>query len=134
MLTLAERIDWILGARNLSARELAKNAGLSHTYIGLLLKGERGDQNGLTSSSARKIADAAGVDLNWLITGEGEPEPGVSAGGDPPALTQAFTLLGDRLSPLVKKALRAERPPTTWTVEQWIERGLHLQAVYDKLP
>jgi transcriptional regulator with XRE-family HTH domain len=118
----------------MSARGLAKKAGLSHTYIGLLQKGERGDQSGLTEASARKIATAAEVDLHWLMTGEGNPEPGAVGGSVPPALTQALTLLGDRLAAPVKAALRAERPPSTWTVEQWIERGLHLQAVYDKLP
>jgi transcriptional regulator with XRE-family HTH domain len=134
-LSLADRIAWILKARGLTARQLSIKAGLSHTYIGLLLKGTRGTNAGLTQTSATKIAEAGVVDLTWLLTGEGEPEPGVGPiGGDPSALTQALALLGDRLSPPVRVALRAERAPVAWGVEDWIERGLYLQTVYDKLP
>jgi transcriptional regulator with XRE-family HTH domain len=132
--SLAERIAWILEARDITARQLGLRAGLSHTYIGALLKGTRGAQAGLTQTSATKIAEAAKVDLQWLLTGDGEPEPGVVVGGDPPALTQAVALLGDRVSQPVKTALRAQKAPASWEVEQWIERALHLQAVYDKLP
>jgi transcriptional regulator with XRE-family HTH domain len=133
--TLAERIAWILRARDISARQLGLQAGLSHTYVGLILQGRRTNLTGVT---AAKLAATAKVDQHWLLTGEGQPEPGVVVdalpGADTPALVQALALLGERLSPPVKTALRAERPGAAWTVEQWIERGLHLQSVYDKLP
>lgn len=131
-LSLAERIAWILSARAMNPRQLSLKSGLSHTYVGFLLKGTK---TNLTTSSGAKLAEAAGVDLNWLLTGEGLPEPGAIVGGvEPPALTQALALLGDRLAQPVKTALRAERPAQAWTVEQWIDRGLHLRGVYEKLP
>lgn len=133
MLTLAERIAWILSTRSISARQLALRSKVSPNYISLLLKGERGS-TGLTHKTAVKIATGGEVDLHWLLTGEGQPIQGAAVGGDPPPLQQALALLKDRLSQPVKDALRAERPNTPWAVEEWIARGLHLQQVYDNLP
>lgn len=126
--SLAERVLWILKTRGLNARQLAIKAGLSHTYIGSLIKG---NLSNLTQASAVKIATAGGVDLTWLLTGEGSPEPGLSS---PAALTQALALLGGRIADPVKEALRAEPPHPEWGVEEWLERALHLQGLYAKLP
>ncbi|HEU4408917.1 MAG TPA: helix-turn-helix transcriptional regulator [Polyangiaceae bacterium] len=119
-----------------SQRDLATKSGVSANYISLLIKGDRGTR-GLTLSTAQKIASAAEIDLQWLMSGEGEPLPGSGPqmpSPDPPALVQALTLLGDRIAQPVRVALRAERPAEPWGVREWIARAKELQEIYDSLP
>ena len=131
MKTLAERINWILETKGLSARALAIAANVSPNYIGLLRKGERGGR-GLNGETARRIAAAGGVDLGWLQTGEGSPE-GETLDDPYPARVQALALLQGRVAAEVRVALRVERPSEPWDVERWIERAKELQRVYEKV-
>jgi transcriptional regulator with XRE-family HTH domain len=73
MLTLAERIRWVLTHRNVSARKLSLKAGLSQSHVGQLARGQLGNQ--VSGPTLVAIAQAAGVDPMWLQTGEGSPEP-----------------------------------------------------------
>jgi transcriptional regulator with XRE-family HTH domain len=133
---LRHRIAWILEAKNLSARGWGKKSGVSGPYITMLAQGKRGGR-GLTPETAKKLAESAGISLTWLLTGEGDPEPGVSAPEAledlPPALEQALMLLGDRIAAPVRSALRAEKGGKTWSVDQWIDRARALQTSYDRV-
>jgi transcriptional regulator with XRE-family HTH domain len=131
---LSERIAWLLTHKGWSQRDLAKEAGLSPNYISLLVKGARGGTRGLTLATAKKIANAAGVDVQWVLEGVGEPVPGVGTGPVPHALAQALALLEGRIAPQVRMALQAEVPHPEWSVREWLDRGLELQAMYDSLP
>ncbi|HEU4406790.1 MAG TPA: helix-turn-helix transcriptional regulator [Polyangiaceae bacterium] len=130
---LAERIAWILEHRGFkSRRALAQATGLSGAHIALVAKGERG----LSARAAHSIATAAGVDLRWLVTGEGAPdgspkEPTRPAlAPDPcPRREQALTLLGGRVLPEVASALRLERPPDDLPLEDWLARAKELQRL-----
>lgn len=75
--TLLSRLEWVLSARDTSARQLSIQAGLSHATIASLIRGLKSDP----STAARvevgtldKIAAAAGVDATWLKSGIGAPE------------------------------------------------------------
>lgn len=78
--TLMERIDWILAARQVSARDLSRQAGLSHSTIGgIRIRAEKlptGKDPNVATETLKAIAQAGGVDFNWLATGEGAPSPG----------------------------------------------------------
>lgn len=74
--TLKGRIAWILADRKLSGRELAKRAGLrSATHVNLIRAGK---VKAIEGDIAAKIARAGRVQLGWLLTGEGTPEPDTS--------------------------------------------------------
>jgi transcriptional regulator with XRE-family HTH domain len=76
--------DWLprlreaLGRSTLSMRALSEKAGFSPNYLSALVRGEI-DKRGPSADSLRRIAEAAGVDADWMITGKGLPEPGASA-------------------------------------------------------
>ena len=75
--TLAERVDWILknrrrpDGRKWSARGLSDAAGLSPAHVGMM---QRGDAKAVKGDTLRGVAEAAGVSLAWLVTGEGSPD------------------------------------------------------------
>ena len=58
-----------------SANALAKKIGVSRSALGYWLSGEREPK----VEALAKIAKETGVDLNWLITGEGSPDGGSSS-------------------------------------------------------
>lgn len=136
MRALRHRIAWVLEAKNLSARAWGKAAGVSGPYITMLAAGKRG-QRGLTQETAQKLAEAAKISVTWLLTGEGQPEPGVSAPEHPeelpPALVQALALLGDRIATPVRVALKAESGGKGWSVDQWLTRARELQTAYARV-
>lgn len=69
--TLKERLDAVRKEKGWSQRELARQAGLkSETHVGNFMRGSqpRGD-------NAKKIARALGVNLDWLVSGEGPRDP-----------------------------------------------------------
>lgn len=84
MLVMALKDDWQQRVRaalehsNLSMRGLSEKAGFSPTYVSALLRGEI-DKRGPSAASLRRIALAAGVDPDWVITGKYLPEAGGSA-------------------------------------------------------
>ncbi len=74
MKTLAARLKWARGESRLSARGLAKLAGLgSERHIGLI---EEGKRDNLELKTLRSISTALGVSVGWLADGD-EPVPSV---------------------------------------------------------
>lgn len=65
---LAEAMD----ARGLSGGELARRAGFTAQYVNSLKNGDRGAR--LPIDTARKLAAALGVAVDWLVRGEGPRE------------------------------------------------------------
>jgi transcriptional regulator with XRE-family HTH domain len=58
---------------NVSERELGRRSGLAEQHIGLLKKAFTLDPNAnVTVNVLKQVADAGGVRLAWLVTGEGE--------------------------------------------------------------
>lgn len=75
MTTLPERLQWILDQRGWSQRELARRAGLkSETHVGLLMK----EKTRPNAETMLRIAAAAKVRLEWLVSGEEPIERPVS--------------------------------------------------------
>jgi len=68
---LAERLQWVLDHRDISASALSLKAGQSRAYVRKLMEREpvRPDFNAL-----ERIAEVAGVPPMWLIRGDGTPE------------------------------------------------------------
>lgn len=72
--TIADRITQILAKRSWSRRELARQAGLAETHVGLILKKFQEDPGAsLEAKTIQAIAQAAGVSAAWLQYGAGDP-------------------------------------------------------------
>jgi len=77
--TLPERLAWLLehtrgpDGKPWSRRSLSLAAGLSASHVGQLLRERLGKRPSVDTISA--LAAAAGVDPQWLMTGEGSPSP-----------------------------------------------------------
>lgn len=70
---LAGRVGRLRAASGLSSRELSVLAGLSHSLLGQL---ERGDLADMKTENASRLAAVLGVSLDFLVRGEGrEPTP-----------------------------------------------------------
>jgi transcriptional regulator with XRE-family HTH domain len=131
--TLGERLGWILQHRGFrSRRALARAAGLSASHVALATKGDRG----LSPSAAQAVAAAAGVDLAWLVAGEGAPDKASDARAAPspspdpcPRREQALALLEGSILPSVAAALRLERPAHDLSLEEWLVRAKELQRL-----
>jgi pyruvate/2-oxoglutarate dehydrogenase complex dihydrolipoamide acyltransferase (E2) component len=74
-MTLAERLEFILKQNNWNAGVWARRAKLhrSHVY-GLIKAAREGDTKKLAYETARKLARAAGVSVEWLAEGIGTPD------------------------------------------------------------
>jgi transcriptional regulator with XRE-family HTH domain len=124
------RLGQAMEARALSGGELARRAGFTSQYVNSLRSGDRGAR--LPLDTARKLAHALGVSVDWLTKGEG-PRERLSdvyvVGGDgtartatpyrPPAPSdlypsrgEAIALLAKVVEPEVIEALRAVVPET----------------------
>jgi transcriptional regulator with XRE-family HTH domain len=115
-----ERLSEAMAARGYSGGELARRTGFTAQYINNMKSGERGGR--LTLDTARKLAHALAVSVDWLARGEGPRErlsdvyPIVRAVDDPPASdrypgrAEAIALLDRITSPEVITALRAVVP------------------------
>lgn len=134
--THAEVADWqsrlaeAMEARGLSGGELARRAGFTAQYINSLKNGDRGAR--LPLDTARKLAHALGVSVDWLTKGEGPRERlsdvfvvGAGKDGTPassfrapapsdvyPSRAEAIALLSNVAAPEVIEALRAVVPDT----------------------
>lgn len=114
-------------ARALSGGELARRAGFTSQYVNSLRSGERGAR--LPLDTARKLAHALGVSVDWLTKGEGPRErlsdvfvvgaSGTATPYRPPAPTDLFPSRGEAIALLAKvvepeviEALRAVVPET----------------------
>ena len=69
---MRERIKAVIAARpELTVRGLSLAAGMSDSFLGKFLKGQT---DSMTIRTAEKLAEAMGVDAQWLIFGEGDPD------------------------------------------------------------
>ena len=122
------RLSEAMEVRRLSGGELARRAGFTSQYINSLRSGGRGAR--LPLDTARKLAHALGVTVDWLTKGDGPRERlsdvyvvGSAAGapasgnvGRAPASdrytsrAEAIALLGAVAAPEVIDALRAAVP------------------------
>lgn len=127
----AEPEDWqtrlgeAMEARGLSGGELARRAGFTSQYVNSMRSGERGAR--LPLDTARKLAHALGVSVDWLTKGEGPRERlsdvfvvGATGAATPfrppapsdlyPSRAEAIALLAKVVEPEVIEALRAVVP------------------------
>ena len=110
------RLDEAMRARGLSGGELARRAGFTSQYVNSLRAGDRGGR--LPLETARKIAHALGVSVEWLTKGEGPRErlSDVHPVRPPmpsdiyPSRGEAIALLGSFVAPEVIEALRTVVP------------------------
>src|SRR5262245_21785507 len=125
-------------SRGLSGGELARRTGFTSQYVNSLRNGDRGAR--LPLDTARRIAHALGVTIEWLTRGEGPRErlsdvypvmvPPSSSLEDPyPSRAEVIALLESSVAPEVIAALRAARAPAPGVDpgrEHWIAyaRGL----------
>jgi transcriptional regulator with XRE-family HTH domain len=121
------RLGQAMEARALSGGELARRAGFTSQYVNSLRSGERGAR--LPLDTARKLAHALGVSVDWLTKGEGPRErlsdvfvvgaSGTATAYRPsapsdlyPSRSEAIALLAKVVEPEVIEALRAVVPET----------------------
>ena len=114
-----------MDARALSGGELSRRAGFTSQYVNSLRAGDRGGR--LPLDTARKLAAALGVSVEWLTKGEGPRERlsdvfVVSASGHAapyrpaapsdlyPSRGEAIALLAKVVEPEVIEALRSVVP------------------------
>lgn len=140
-----ERLGEAITARGISGGELGRRAGFSAQYINSLRSKERGAR--LPLDTARRLAHALGVSVEWLTSGTGPRERlsdvypiYVDGTGAPPESTamiserypsraEAIALLATTVEPEVIAALRAvvpDDPTTDPGREHWIEYARHL--------
>lgn len=67
---VSARIQWLLAHTGRSKRAMSLAAGLAGSQVERLLA--RG-ASGASLETLRKLADAAGCSLAWLVSGTGEP-------------------------------------------------------------
>jgi len=121
------RLGQAMESRALSGGELARRAGFTSQYVNSLRSGERGAR--LPLDTARKLAHALGVSVDWLTKGEGPRDrlsdvfvvgaSGTAIPYRPPAPSdlypsrgEAIALLANVAPPEVIEALRAVVPET----------------------
>jgi transcriptional regulator with XRE-family HTH domain len=120
-----ERLVEAMEARGLSGGELARRTGFTAQYINSMRSKERGAR--LPADTARRIAHALGVSVEWLTRGAGPRErlsdvyaiaaatPGDHDGAPSgveryPSRAEAVALLTTTVEPEVISALRAALP------------------------
>lgn len=116
------RLGEAMDARGVSGSELGRRAGFTAQYVNSLRGGERGAR--LPHDTAKRLAAALGVSVEWLVEGTGPRErlsdvyPVYVPGDAPesgivdrfPARAQAIALLATTVPPEVIAALRAVVP------------------------
>ena len=118
-----ERLSEAMEVRGLSGSELARRTGFTSQYINSMRSKERGAR--LPLDTARRLAAALGVAVEWLTSGNGPRERlsdvyPVYVGGDAPpdssayerypSRAEAIALLSTTAAPEVLAALRAVLP------------------------
>ncbi len=114
-----DRLVEAMEARGLSGGELGRRAGFTSQYINSLRSKDRGAR--LPLDTARRLAHALAVSVEWLTHGTGPRERlsdvyPVFQGGDPsmsdryPSRAEAVALLETSVEPEVIAALRASLP------------------------
>jgi transcriptional regulator with XRE-family HTH domain len=112
----SERLAEAMDARGLSGGELGRRAGFTAQYVNSLRSGERGAR--IPLDTARKLAAALGVSVDWLMEGIGPRERlsdvfpvGSQVAIDSyPGRAEAIALLSGVAEPEVLAALRAAAP------------------------
>lgn len=115
------RLAEAMESRALSGGELARRAGFTSQYVNSLRAGDRGAR--LPLDTARKLAAALGVSVDWLTRGEGPRERlsdvyvvGQTRAPAPsdlyPSRSEAIALLASTAAPEVIEALRSVVPET----------------------
>ena len=107
---IAERIKWILQDKNISARQLSKDAGLTPVHVGKLLA--RGAARAGTETIA-KIAAAAGVSSDWLLEGKGQPYAPASASESQTPINANLPGWSE-----AERAARARGTVPAWAIEE----------------
>jgi transcriptional regulator with XRE-family HTH domain len=69
MQTLKARLHWARAISHLSQRGLARRADVASRIVSQI---EAGDRDNPELKTLRALADALGVSVGWLATGEGE--------------------------------------------------------------
>ncbi len=96
--TLRKRIEYILESRQKSLRQLCLDAGLAESTIGNALRREdSGKRVSFEGDTLAKVAKAASVDVGWLNTGEGKPEPDYVAPSPVPDVLELIRRVANRL-------------------------------------
>lgn len=72
MSTLKERVEAVLELRGITAHAWSVEAGLSSAHVNMILAGRSREPR---RSTIEKLARAARVRTDWLMSGTGEPEP-----------------------------------------------------------
>jgi transcriptional regulator with XRE-family HTH domain len=112
-----ERLSEAMQSRGLSGGELARRTGFTAQYINSLRTKDRGAR--LPLDTARKLAAALGVTVEWLTTGEGPRDRlsdvypvhvGASAPEPYPSRAEAIALISSLVEPEVIAALRSTTP------------------------
>ncbi len=113
-----QRLDEAMQARGLSGGEIARRSGFTAQYINSLRSGDRGGR--LPLDTARRLAHALAVTVEWLTRGEGPRErlsdvyPVAAIADAPsdryPGRAEAIALLANVALPEVVAALRAAVP------------------------
>ena len=137
-----ERLVEAITARGISGGELGRRAGFSAQYINSLRSKERGAR--LPLDTARRLAHALGVSVEWLTSGTGPRERlsdvyPIYVDGAPPESTtlperypsraEAIALLSTTVEPEVISALRTvvpDEPETDPGREHWIDYARNL--------
>jgi transcriptional regulator with XRE-family HTH domain len=118
------RLSEAMETRGVSGGELARRTGLTSQYVNSLRAGDRGSR--LPLETARKLAHALGVSVDWLTRGEGPRErlsdvfavgTGPASAYRPPAPSDLYPSRGEAIALLasvvereVIEALRAVVP------------------------
>ena len=125
-------------SRALSGGELARRTGFTSQYVNSLRSKGRGAR--LPLDTARRLAHALAVSVEWLTNGTGPRErlsdvypvyrePELAMSDRYPSRGEAIALLETTVAPEVIAALRAslpENPETDPGREYWIERAREL--------
>lgn len=69
-MTPKERLEWMVAHFGVSARELAREAGVAESHPGQIFGNH---SKGMTEKTVAKYAARWQVSLSWLASGEGEP-------------------------------------------------------------
>jgi transcriptional regulator with XRE-family HTH domain len=136
------RLGEAMEVRGLSGGELARRAGFTAQYVNSLRAGGRGAR--LPIDTARKLAQALGVSVEWLTRGEGQRERlsdvfRVDGGGaDPyPSRAETIALLASYAAPEVIEALRrvvpedGEDPGRDWWIAYAKDLARDLRRIKD---
>jgi transcriptional regulator with XRE-family HTH domain len=113
-----ERLSEAMQTRGMTGGELARRTGFTSQYINSLRTKDRGAR--LPLDTARKLAAALGVTVEWLTTGEGTRErlsdvypvhaPPSSVPEPYSSRAEAIALIASLVEPEVIAALRATTP------------------------